>query len=387
LARRVGASACVAPVSTAAATTAVALPASLLPALLPSLLALLPCVVFFFPSTGHQDVAATSPTVLAVYVIFLNSTLGMIGHVRLTPASGLPCFLAASAANPYGMAAGRAFGSELVPVGDWNGDGTPDLLVGDAGADFGGVDTGAAYVLFLRPDGLVRDAAVVAAPLALFSGAFLVNGTGFSAVEFLNESALEGPTAGMPLFLVHSMPPVSFLGFLRVGLSAPACPPGSYPHNASATCAACPPGSACAGAGGLPVVCPRGSWASGGAVACDPCPAGRFGNVSGLAGAGCSGGCTPGFACPPGSTNATAAICPVGTFSLPGAGNCSLCAAGRFGATTGLASNYCTDVCAAGTYSTPGLAACVSCIAGRCGGPPGTPVPRATHVGRGGRSL
>ncbi len=43
----------------------------------------------------------------------------------------------------------------------------------------------------------------------------------------------------------------------------------------------------------------------------------------------CTGVCTAGYACPAGSNNGTASICPVGQYSLSGAGACSVCPLGR----------------------------------------------------------
>ena len=60
------------------------------------------------------------------------------------------------------------------------------------------------------------------------------------------------------------------------------------------------------------------------------CAPGRFGNTTAMVNANCSGPCAPGFACPAGSTNATAVVCPPGQYSLGGAPMCSLCAAGSF---------------------------------------------------------
>jgi hypothetical protein len=50
-----------------------------------------------------------------------------------------------------------SFGRSAAPLGDLDGDGVTDLAVGAHHDDTGGLDRGAVYVLFLRPDGTVRE--------------------------------------------------------------------------------------------------------------------------------------------------------------------------------------------------------------------------------------
>ncbi|MEO8353802.1 MAG: integrin alpha, partial [Chthoniobacteraceae bacterium] len=57
-----------------------------------------------------------------------------------------------------GAAAGDGFGISVSAAGDFNGDGISDLIVGAAGVDANGVDSGASYVLFgfqFIPEGVV----------------------------------------------------------------------------------------------------------------------------------------------------------------------------------------------------------------------------------------
>ena len=90
--------------------------------------------------------------------------------------------------------------------------------------------------------------------------------------------------------------------------------------------------------------------------------------VAGLSSPVCSGNCSAGAACPAGSVNDTAEMCPAGQFSLSGSGTCTLCDAGaygdvpgvcagpcpggRYGATAGLGSAACSGNCSAG-YACP----------------------------------
>ena len=54
--------------------------------------------------------------------------------------------------------------------------------------------------------------------------------------------------------------------------------------------------------------CPIGSFCSTGASSATPCPAGTFGASIGLFTSACSGVCTAGWFCPPGSTTSTAVV-------------------------------------------------------------------------------
>ncbi|UYV13446.1 MAG: integrin alpha [Phycisphaera sp.] len=49
------------------------------------------------------------------------------------------------------------FGMALAPLGDWDGDGVPDIIVGSNRDDDGGEDRGAVFVCFLQTDGSVRE--------------------------------------------------------------------------------------------------------------------------------------------------------------------------------------------------------------------------------------
>jgi hypothetical protein len=71
------------------------------------------------------------------------------------------------------------------------------------------------------------------------------------------------------------------------------------------------------------MLCGVGQYSEANATTCVTCPPGVFGNVTGLTTSACSGTCPAGFACPAGSTNATAMPCVSGQYSLAGAGNCS----------------------------------------------------------------
>ncbi len=79
------------------------------------------------------------------------------------PTSGVTGIGAVALLEVEGAAAGDGFGYGLAGVGDWNGDGVPDLAVGAWGNDSGGTDAGAAYVV----DGATRGSAGVASAALL----------------------------------------------------------------------------------------------------------------------------------------------------------------------------------------------------------------------------
>ncbi|MHC4846099.1 MAG: VCBS repeat-containing protein [Planctomycetota bacterium] len=51
---------------------------------------------------------------------------------------------------------GDRFGASIAPLGDWDGDGVPDIVVGASRDDDGGTDRGGVYMLMLHADGTVK---------------------------------------------------------------------------------------------------------------------------------------------------------------------------------------------------------------------------------------
>ena len=181
------------------------------------------------------------------------------------------------------------------------------------------------------------------------------------------------------------------------------CPPGTFGSSPGLSTSACsgncsaPAGSAClAGStSATGTLCPVGQYSLAGAGVCTNCSAGtygssmglstvgcsglcaagRFGSVSGLSSSSCEGACTAGYACALGSSNATAAVCPPGQYSLSGWSTCSQCPVGLYGESPALPSSTCTAPCPPGRFgSIPGLSipACSGpCDAGRFGSQPG----------------
>jgi hypothetical protein len=94
-----------------------------------------------------------------------------------------------------------------------------------------------------------------------------------------------------------------------------------------------------------------------------PCPAGTFGSTPGLTSSDCSGNCTLGYECPPGSTSASQAVCPRGYYCAGGPRQA--CPRGRFSDVTGTTSNDNCTACAPGRFSSEVAATsastCVTC--------------------------
>ena len=83
----------------------------------------------------------------AVWILFMASDGTVASEQKISSGNGgIP---------PGTFGAGDAFGTSVASLGDIDGNGTCDLLVGAQGDDDGGSNHGAAYVLFLTPTGFV----------------------------------------------------------------------------------------------------------------------------------------------------------------------------------------------------------------------------------------
>ena len=158
--------------------------------------------------------------------------------------------------------------------------------------------------------------------------------------------------------------------YCPAGTAPTPCPGGSYGSTAglaSSACtglcsagASCPPGSTANSAN----TCPIGSYCPAG-TAPTPCPGGSYGSTMGLSSAACTGLCSAGASCPPGSTANLAGSCAIGSFCAAGAAP-KLCPAGTFGSSAGLSTPSCSGSCSAGVGCPAGSTANVagSCPAG-----------------------
>jgi hypothetical protein len=107
---------------------------------------------------------------------------------------------------------GDSFGSDLAPLGDLNGDGTGDLAVGASDDDGGGLDHGAVWILFLKPDGTVLAQTRIAEGSGGFTGVLADHGR--FGERLVNAGDLDGD--GVPeLGVLSGRPARLWLLFLR----------------------------------------------------------------------------------------------------------------------------------------------------------------------------
>ncbi|MCB9230515.1 MAG: FG-GAP repeat protein [Bacteroidia bacterium] len=83
----------------------------------------------------------------AVYVLFLNANGTVKAEQKISSTTG---------GLGAGLGTGDWFGNCASPLGDLDGDGTEDLVVGALRDDDGGTDRGAVYILLLNPNGTVK---------------------------------------------------------------------------------------------------------------------------------------------------------------------------------------------------------------------------------------
>ena len=91
----------------------------------------------------------------AVQILFLDSSGAVRESTKISPNDG----------GGPALSEGDRFGASVASLGDFDGDGNPDLLVGASHDNTGGSDTGAAYILLLNPNGTVRESIKIASGL------------------------------------------------------------------------------------------------------------------------------------------------------------------------------------------------------------------------------
>ncbi len=97
----------------------------------------------------------------AVWLLFLNRDGTVKTHSKISGATG---GLAA------GLDDGDRFGESIAALGDLDGDGVTDLVVGAEDDDDGGADRGAVWLLFLQSDGAVKTHAKISSTQGGFAG-------------------------------------------------------------------------------------------------------------------------------------------------------------------------------------------------------------------------
>ena len=93
----------------------------------------------------------------------------------------------------------------------------------------------------------------------------------------------------------------------------------------------CTAGYYCPGGSGNPVSCTLGNYCDVPQLSAPkPCAAGQYGSTFGLTTPSCSGSCSAGYLCPPGTSVMNAFTCPAGSYCPAGTVNAILCAAGYY---------------------------------------------------------
>ena len=118
------------------------------------------------------------------------------------------------------------FGAAVDRIGDLDGDGLGDLIVGAPGDDDAGTDEGAAWILFLNADGSVRERQKVLPPLASASFGQAVAQVGDVNLDGTNDVAIAREGAIEILGLLQSSPPV-----VINRISATDYPGAAFPQN------------------------------------------------------------------------------------------------------------------------------------------------------------
>ena len=101
------------------------------------------------------------------------------------------------------LQSGDRFGRSVITIGDLDLDGVKDIVVGARSDDDGGVDAGAAYILFMNPDLSVKSVSKISA-LSGGLGAGVLDAGDFFGYSLaspgdLNNDGIQDLTVGAPL--------------------------------------------------------------------------------------------------------------------------------------------------------------------------------------------
>lgn len=94
---------------------------------------------------GIDDLAVGSDGDASVRILFMNANGTVASQVTITEATVLAAGASVGSAD--------RFGNAIAALGDLNGDGVPDIAVGETNGDVGGSNNGAVHILFLDSSG------------------------------------------------------------------------------------------------------------------------------------------------------------------------------------------------------------------------------------------
>jgi CSLREA domain-containing protein len=129
----------------------------------------------------------------AVYILFMNSDGTVSTTQKISQASG----------NGPALDVSDRFGSAIANLGDLNGDGRNELMVGAPGDDDGASNTGAVYVLFLNADGTVaanQKISDTAGGLVASAGSASEFGWSAAGIGDVNGDGIPDALVGTPFF-------------------------------------------------------------------------------------------------------------------------------------------------------------------------------------------
>jgi len=189
-----------------------------------------------------------------VYVLFLNTDGSVKSHQKISDTQGR---FTGQLDN------GDQFGISVGRIGDLNGDGVPDIVVGAYLGDDGGADRGAVWILNFPACTIVH-----------------------------SEVPTEVPTTSVPTTSVPTETPTIFKPNCKAGLysfyyrkastgeilfmTCNACPSGKHSSFGSLTCSTCEAGYCSILMSENCAACDAGTYSNATAASCTPCPTTAF---------------------------------------------------------------------------------------------------------------
>ena len=119
----------------------------------------------------------------AVYIIFMKKDGSVKGFQQISETKG---------SLGINLTAGGYFGYSLAKIGDADGNGTPDLVVGVPGFAVSGSQIGVVFILYLNSDGTVKSYKEINNSSKNFSNAIKVNEAFGTSVQMIDDANRDG---------------------------------------------------------------------------------------------------------------------------------------------------------------------------------------------------